>query len=104
MDSEDKILKLIKYESSDENRSEAINYLQKLRSYKKENVRKDVTNFSDSLSTLDLQSQEIAFSNYPAFIKTAESSRQVLKGWNETTKNVENLINKLPDFNQECKF
>lgn len=104
MDSEDKILKLIKYESSDENRSEAINYLQKLRSYKKENLRKDVTNFSDSLSTLDLQSQEIAFSNYPAFIKTAESSRQVLKGWNETTKNVENLINKLPDFNQECKF
>jgi conserved oligomeric Golgi complex subunit 8 len=102
MDSEDKILKLINYEASPESRAEAVNYLQKLRSYKKENLKKDAVNLKDDLNNLDLHTQEIAFSNYPAFIKTAESSRQVLKGWNETTKNVETLIEKLPDFSQKC--
>lgn len=102
MDSEDKILKLINYEASPENRAEAVRYLQKLRSYKKENLKKDTVNLKDDLNNLDLHTQEIAFSNYPAFIKTAESSRQVLKGWNETTKNVETLIEKLPDFSQKC--
>lgn len=102
MDSEDKVLKLISYDASQESRSEAINYLRKLRSYKKENLKKDSVNLLDDLNNLDLQTQEIAFSNYPAFIKTAESSRQVLKGWNETTKNVESLIDKLPKFSEKC--
>jgi conserved oligomeric Golgi complex subunit 8 len=102
MDSEDKILKLINYESSPESKAEAVNYLHKLRTYKKENLKKDSVTIKDDLNNLDLQTQEIAFSNYPAFIKTAESSRQVLKGWNDTTKNVENLIDKLPNFAQEC--
>lgn len=102
MDSEDKILKLIKFETTGENHAEAVAYLQKLRGYKKDNLKKDSVNLKDDLNNLDLQTQEIAFSNYPAFIKTAESSRQVLKGWNETTKNVENLIEKLPDFSQKA--
>lgn len=104
MDSEDKILKLIGFESSPENRAEAVSYLHKLRSYKKENLKKDSVNLKDDLNNNELASQEIAFSNYPAFIKTAESSRQVLKGWNETTKNVESIIEKLPEFSQKCDF
>lgn len=103
MDSEDKILKLINYEASPKCRSEAVNYLRKLRNYKKENLKKDEILLKDDIKNLNLQTQEIAFSNYQAFIKTAESSRQVLKGWNEATKNVENLISKLPDFSQKCK-
>lgn len=102
---EDKILKLINYEVSSETRAEAARYLQKLRTYKKETLRKDAVNLKDDLSNLDLQTQEIAFSNYPAFIKTAESSRQVLKGWNEATKTLESLIdNELPEFSQKCKY
>lgn len=103
MDSEDKVLKLISYEASPETRAEAVNYLHKLRTYKKENLKKDEVALKDDINNLNLQTQEIAFSNYPAFIKTAESSRQVLKGWSEATKNVENLISKLPDFSQKCK-
>lgn len=102
MDSEEKILKLINYEASAENKEEAISYVQKLRGYKKDNLKKDSVNLKDDLNNLDLQTQEIAFSNYPGIIKTAESSRQVLKGWSETTKNVESLIEKLPDFSKEC--
>lgn len=104
MDSQDRILKLISYETTPENRAEAIEYLQKLRSYKKENLKKDSVNLKDDLNNLELQTQEIAFSNYPAFIKTAESSRQVLKGWNDTTKNVESLIKKMPEFSQNCDY
>jgi hypothetical protein len=102
MDSDDKILRLIDFEASPEKRDEAINYLQKLRTYKVENLKKDVVNLQDDLKNLDLQTQEIAFSNYQAFIKTAESSRKVLKGWNETTKNVENLIEKVPELTKNC--
>jgi len=102
MDSEEKILKLIGFEVTDDNKNESLDYLQKLRSYKAENLKKDIVNLKDDLNNLDLQQQEIAFSNYPAFIKTAESSRQVLKGWNDTTKNVENLIEKLPEFSKRC--
>lgn len=102
MDSEDRILKLINYDSSMESRPEAVAYLQKLRSYKKENLRKDSVNLKDDLNNIDLQTQEIAFSNYSAFIKTAESSRQVLKGWNETTKICQSLIETLPAFSQNC--
>lgn len=102
MESENRILKLIGYDDSSDSHSEAINYLQKLRSYKKENLKKDSVNLLDDLKNLDLQTQEIAFSNYPAFIKTADSSRKVLKGWNETTKNVESLIKILPNFSENC--
>ena len=102
MEAEDKILKLINFESSAVDRNEAVNYLQKLRGYKVENLRKDTVNIKDDLNNLDIQSQDIAYSNYQSFIKTAESSRQVLKGWNETTKNVENLIEKVPVFTENC--
>lgn len=103
MDSaEYRILNLIDFDSSAENKAEAIAYLQKLRNYKKENLKKDSVNLKDDLNNIDLQTQEIAFSNYSAFIKTAESSRQVLKGWNETTKVCQSLIETLPDFSKKC--
>lgn len=103
MSSEEKILKLIGFEAvPPSSQAEAIAYLHKLRSAKKETLKKDTVNLKDDLNNNDLRTQEIAFANYPAFIKTAESSRQVLKGWNETTKNVETVITKLPEFSQNC--
>lgn len=102
MESQDKILKLINLSVLPERHYEAVNYLHKLRYYKIDNLKKDTVNLEDDLNNIDLQTQEIAFSNYQAFIKTADSSRQVLKGWNETTKNVENLIDKIPDFTRSC--
>lgn len=102
MSSEEKILKLIGYEATPRSQAEAVAYLHRLRTAKKETLKKDTVNLKDDLNNNDLRTQEIAYSNYPAFIKTAESSRQVLKGWNETTKNVETVITKLPDFSQSC--
>lgn len=101
MDSKERILKLISYDTI-EGRPEAVSYIQKLKNYKKENLRKDLVNFKDDLNNIDLHTQEITFSNYSAFIKTTESSRQVLKGWNETTKVCQSLIETLPDFSQNC--
>lgn len=102
MESEEKLLKLIGVEVTADNRDEVMSYLQKLKNYKVENLKKDIVNIKDDLNNLDLQTQEIAFSNYQAFIKTTESSRQVLKGWNEATHNVESLIDKVPDFQSKC--
>ena len=95
MESEEKLLKIIGVELTQDNRDEVIAYLQKLKTYKVENLKKDVINIKDDLNNLDFQTQEIAFSNYQAFIKTTESSRQVLKGWNETTHNVESRMEKI---------
>lgn len=102
MESEEKLLKLINFEASTSDKSEAINYLQKLRGYKVENLKKDTVNLKDDLKNLDVQTQEIAFLNYQSFIKCAESSRSVLNGWNETTKNIENLIQNIPTFTENC--
>lgn len=102
MESEEKLLKLIGVELTQDNRDEVMAYLQKLKNYKVENLKKDVVNIKDDLNNLDFQTQEIAFSNYQAFIKTTESSRQVLKGWNEATHNVETLIEKIPQFSSNC--
>lgn len=101
--SDDKILKLIGFDSLSIDKNEASNYLQKLRSYKKENLAKATHNLKDDLNNLELEQQETAFQNYPAFSSLAESSRQVLKGWNETTKNVDKMIIKAPQFtNSDC--
>lgn len=70
MSSEEKILKLIGYESSASPQAEAIAYLHKLRVAKKETLKKDSVNLKDDLNNNDLKTQEIAFANYPAFIKT----------------------------------
>ncbi|KAG5680381.1 hypothetical protein PVAND_009890 [Polypedilum vanderplanki] len=102
MESEDKILKLINFDANASDKNEAINYLQKLRGYKVENLKKDTITLNDDLSNQDLKMQEISFQNYQSFIQTAESSRTVLKKWNETTKHVENLIDKVPAFNENC--
>lgn len=100
MNSEEKILKLISYD--DCSNDEAIVYLQSLRNKKIENLKKDKSNLKDAVDNIDFKTQEIAFSNYPAFIKTSESSRAVLKGWNEATKTVETIINKGPSFLDQC--
>lgn len=102
MDPEDKILKLINYEATAESKAEAVRYLQKLRSYKMDHLKKDEINLKDALNNLEADTQQIAFANYPAFIKTAESSREVLNGWSGTTKNVESLIDKVPVFSKSC--
>lgn len=91
---------MIGCDSSDSN--EAVAYLQSLRNKKVDLLKKEKTNLKDSCANNDLKTQEIAFSNYPAFIKTAESSRAVLKGWNEATKTVSKLIDKGPEFLDQC--
>jgi hypothetical protein len=103
MESEDKILKIIGFDTSAaSDRCEAINYLQRLRNYKVESLKKDTVTLKDDLSNQDLKMQEISFQNYQSFIKTAESSRTVLKKWNETTKHVQNLIERVPQFTENC--
>lgn len=100
MNPEEKILKLIGYDCC--TNDEAIAYLQSLRNKKIETLKKEKSNLKDNVNNIDFKTQEIAFCNYPAFIKTSESSRAVLKGWNEATKTVETLIGKGPAFLDKC--
>lgn len=102
MSSEDKILKLIGIESSSEPKAEVLDYLQKLRAYKIDTLKKDAAHLKDQAINLEQDTIQLAYGNYAAFIQTAESSRGVLKGWNETTKNVEGLTDVLPKFSQKC--
>lgn len=74
MNSEDKILKLIEFADESEV-EEAVKYLQKIRSLKIDALKKESWNLKDNLNNLEEKAKSAAFSNYPAFIKTAESSR-----------------------------
>ncbi|CRL02517.1 CLUMA_CG015074, isoform A [Clunio marinus] len=102
MSSEEKILKLINFEATPETKAEAINYLQSLRRFKKEVLKKNSSQLENEFNNLEQETIQLAYGNYATFIKTAESSRQVLKGWNETSKNLDCLIEELPTFSEKC--
>ncbi|CAO1387687.1 unnamed protein product [Diamesa tonsa] len=99
MESE-KILKTIKYDNQP--KGEAVNYLYKLRSLKVDQLKKEQTSLQDEIKNLEYQTFELAVSNYPNFIKTAENSRQVHRGWNTTSENLQDLTKKVPDFSNKC--
>jgi hypothetical protein len=98
---EEKVLKLVDVDF-DNNKDEIKNYLQKLKHYKVENLKKEVVKIKETVSNLDLTTQESAFANYKAFINSSKSSRLVLQNWNEMTRNVDALSENIPNFTSNC--
>lgn len=106
MEIEEKLLKLVDVDfvDNDDNKREQLkNYLKKLKKFKVENLKKEVVKIKETVSGLDLSTQESAFANYQAFINSSKSSRIVLQRWNEITHNVDVLVeNKVPKFTSSC--
>ncbi|XP_046738294.1 conserved oligomeric Golgi complex subunit 8 [Diprion similis] len=78
-------------------------YLSKLGGFDVEQLIKEPEHLTDDKNSVLLQTQELAFSNYKTFIRTAESSREIFRQFNETENHLDNLIQKLPDFAKSCQ-
>ncbi|XP_023331474.1 conserved oligomeric Golgi complex subunit 8 isoform X2 [Eurytemora carolleeae] len=58
----------------------------------------------DELSTVQMQTQELAFSNYKTFIQTSDCSKQIYSEFGNTENHLENLVEKMPGFLEKCEI
>ncbi|KAK0076618.1 hypothetical protein PV325_005087 [Microctonus aethiopoides] len=79
------------------------NYLSKLGSYDVDQLNKEPNHLIDDKNSVLQNTQELAFTNYKTFIQTAESSREIFHQFNETENNLENLLEKIPQFVNKCQ-
>lgn len=79
------------------------NYLNKLGSYKVEQLKKEQSRLSEETRSIVEQTQDLAISNYKTFIKTAENSRSIYSEFQNAESQVGTLIDKLPELIDKCE-
>lgn len=103
---EEKLLKIVNVDllnSADDHQTEKVkNFLQKLKQYKVESLKRETLKITDCVSRLDQTAQESAFENYQAFVNSSKSSRLVEKRWDEVTHKIDKLLNRTPNFTSNC--
>uniref|UniRef100_A0A1A9ZIU5 Conserved oligomeric Golgi complex subunit 8 n=1 Tax=Glossina pallidipes TaxID=7398 RepID=A0A1A9ZIU5_GLOPL len=85
------------------NNSELVPYLQKLGSYKVDQLKKEQARLTEEAKNVDEQTQDLAISNYKTFIRTAENSRSIYSEFKNAQNQVETLIEKLPELCEKCE-
>ncbi|XP_015588851.1 conserved oligomeric Golgi complex subunit 8 [Cephus cinctus] len=78
-------------------------YLIKLGGFDIDQLNKEPDHLTDEKNSVLQQTQELAFSNYKTFIRTAESSREIFQQFNETEKRLDGLAQNLPVFVSKCQ-
>ncbi|XP_023298270.2 conserved oligomeric Golgi complex subunit 8 [Lucilia cuprina] len=102
----ERILKLIFPDGVPENlrdNPELFNYLNKLGTYKVDQLKKEQTRLTEETKHIVEQTQDLAISNYKTFIKTAENSRSIYSEFKNAESQVETLIDKLPQLIDKCE-
>ncbi|XP_005184797.1 conserved oligomeric Golgi complex subunit 8 [Musca domestica] len=102
----ERILKLIFPDGVPENLAdnpELFNYLNKLGSYKVEQLKKEQTRLAEETKHIVEQTQDLAISNYKTFIKTAENSRSIYKEFQKAESQVGTVVEKLPELSEKCE-
>lgn len=82
---------------------ELFNYLDKLGSYKVDQLKREQARLTEENKNIVEQTQELAISNYKTFIKTAENSRSIYSEFQNAETQVETLIDKLPALIERCE-
>ncbi|KAJ8313339.1 hypothetical protein KUTeg_009125 [Tegillarca granosa] len=77
-----------------------LQYLSELSSYGVEKLSLEPERLADEKSQILEETQNLAFQNYKTFIQTAECSREIFEDIIE--KHVDGMLQKLPEFYQEC--
>lgn len=65
-------------------------------------LKKEETFLEDGTKQIVGQTEDIAISNYKTFIKAAECSRDIHKGFQQTNDKLDKLLLKLPQFQEKC--
>lgn len=78
-------------------------YLEKLGSYKVEQLKREQPRIQEEHKQIVEQTQDLAVSNYKTFILTAEKSKELSNDFEETEKQVDDLLEKFPKCEEKCK-
>ncbi|XP_012523218.1 conserved oligomeric Golgi complex subunit 8 [Monomorium pharaonis] len=78
-------------------------YLSKLGGFDVDQLSKEPDHLSDEKNTVLQTTQKLVFANYKTFIRTAESSREILNHFNETENRLDKLVQKIPEFVEKCQ-
>ncbi|XP_055837984.1 conserved oligomeric Golgi complex subunit 8 [Episyrphus balteatus] len=102
----ERVLKLIFPNGVPENlqeNPELVIYLNKLGTYKVDQLKKEQSRLQDENKNVVEQTQDLAISNYKTFIHTSECSRSIFSEFQNAESQVDKLIGKLPDFSDKCE-
>ncbi|OWF40044.1 Conserved oligomeric Golgi complex subunit 8 [Mizuhopecten yessoensis] len=82
---------------------EFVQYLSELSSYGVDKLAQEPDRLSETKSQILQETQHLAFQHYKTFIQTAECSREIFEDFQIIEKHVGAMLQKLPDFSQECE-
>lgn len=83
--------------------TELFSYLDKLGTYKIEQLKKEQSRLSDENRAIVEQTQDLAITNYKTFIKTSECSKKISDKFKETEDGLDKLIGILPNVTKKCQ-
>lgn len=82
---------------------ELLPHIIKLGTLKVEQVRKEESHLVEENRAIVEQTQDLAITNYKAFIQTSECSRKIVHEFHDIEGQLDGLIDKLPTLTQKCE-
>ncbi|XP_001604733.1 conserved oligomeric Golgi complex subunit 8 [Nasonia vitripennis] len=78
-------------------------YLSKVGGYDVDGLLKEPDHLADEKNAVQQSTQELVFSNYKIFLRSAEDSREIFREFNQTEDRLDGLLEKIPQFMNKCK-
>eukprot|EP00027_Filamoeba_sp_ATCC50430_P004536 CAMPEP_0168555300 /NCGR_PEP_ID=MMETSP0413-20121227/8255_1 /TAXON_ID=136452 /ORGANISM="Filamoeba nolandi, Strain NC-AS-23-1" /LENGTH=644 /DNA_ID=CAMNT_0008586129 /DNA_START=51 /DNA_END=1985 /DNA_ORIENTATION=- len=88
---------------SEDDQRDYENYLATLTTYSLERLNKEPSNLSHEHASIKQQMEELAFTNYKAFIQTSTCLQNIHGNMGELNVHVNNMLHNLPNLSAGCK-
>lgn len=87
----------------EKSKSESVSYLKELSSYNIHKLQLEPVKLKEEYEHINEEIQNLAFTNYKTFIRTAQCSREIYQDFNLIENKLDLLIDKLPEFTSKCE-